>query len=189
MLRKVLELPLPGARLVVIAGDITQEQTDAIVNAANSSLAHGGGVAGAIVRKGGWEIQEASRKLAPVPVGNAVVTGAGQLPCRWVIHAVGPVWGEGEEEMKLRSAVRSALARAEEMRLKSVALPAISTGIFGYPKEAGCRVIAQECLAHLRKTGSVREIHLVALDEETVSAFSQACKELEDPLPPEGHHS
>lgn len=187
MLRKVLELSLPGARLVVIAGDITEEQTDAIVNAANSSLAHGGGVAGAIVRKGGREIQEESRKLAPVPVGNAVVTGAGQLSCGWVIHAVGPVWGEGEEEIKLRSAVRAALARAEEMRLNSVAFPAISTGIFGYPKLAGCRVIAQECLAHLRRTGSVREIHLVALDEETVSAFSQACKELEHQLP--GHHS
>lgn len=189
MLRRVLELPLPSARLTVIAGDITEEQTNAIVNAANSRLAHGGGVAGAIIRKGGWEIQEESWELAPVPVGNAVVTQAGQLACRWVIHAVGPVWGEGEEETKLRSAVRAALARAEELHLNSVALPAISTGIFGYPKKAGCRIIAQECLAHLRKGGSVREVHLVAMDEETVSAFSQVCRELEPQWAAEGDHS
>uniref|UniRef100_A0A7C2NIS3 Macro domain-containing protein n=1 Tax=Thermoanaerobaculum aquaticum TaxID=1312852 RepID=A0A7C2NIS3_9BACT len=165
-------------QLVVVKGDITEERVDAIVNAANSQLAHGGGVAGAIVRKGGRIIQEESNRLAPVPVGGAVVTSAGALPCRWVIHAVGPMWGEGDEENKLRSAVRQALLRAEERQAKSVALPAISTGIFGYPKAAGCQVIAFECARFLQEAQSVREIHLVAWDEETAHCFLQACQGL-----------
>ncbi|MFN3414213.1 MAG: macro domain-containing protein [Thermoanaerobaculum sp.] len=165
-------------QVVVVKGDITEEQVDAIVNAANSQLAHGGGVAGAIVRKGGKSIQEESNKLAPVPVGGAVVTSAGALPCRWVIHAVGPIWGEGDEENKLRSAVRQALLRAEELNAKSVALPAISTGIFGYPKAAGCRVIVYECAQFLLQAQSAREIRLVAWDEETAQHFLEVCQEL-----------
>ena len=177
--RVLWQQTLGRGRLMVVQGDITEERTDAIVNAANSQLAHGGGVAGAIVRKGGWEIQEESFRLAPVAVGGAVITGAGRLPCRYVIHAVGPVWGEGDEERKLRQAVRSALARAEEKSLRSVALPAIATGIFGYPKAEGCRVIAEECWKHLLDPGSLREIHLVAFDEETAQRFTEACQWLE----------
>lgn len=176
--RTVFQLPVQQRRILVIHGDLTEEPTDAIVNAANSQLAHGGGVAGAIVRKGGWSIQEESNRLAPVPVGEAVVTGAGRLPCRFVIHAVGPRWGEGQEEAKLRAAVRSALQRAEERGLRSVALPAISTGIFGYPKAEGCAVIAQECVAHLRAAKTVEEIRLVAFDQETVQHFQSACEQL-----------
>lgn len=156
----------------VVRGDLTEQGVEAIVNAANSALAHGGGVAGAIVRRGGAEIQSESNALAPVAVGQAVVTGAGRLPCRYVIHTVGPVWGEGREEEKLRSAVRSALARAEERGLQSVALPAISTGIFGYPKAEGCRVIVEETTAHLRgAVRSIRLVRLVSIDEETASLF------------------
>lgn len=176
--RIVFQLPLQQKRILVVHGDLTEEPTDAIVNAANSQLAHGGGVAGAIVRKGGRSIQEESHRLAPVPVGEAVVTGAGRLPCRFVIHAVGPRWGEGQEEAKLRAAVRSALQRAEERGLHSVALPAISTGIFGYPKAEGCAVIAQECVAHLRAAKTVEEIRLVAFDQETVQYFQSACEQL-----------
>lgn len=167
-----------GGQLMVVRGDITEEPVDAIVNAANSQLAHGGGVAGAIVRKGGRVIQEESSRLAPVPVGGAVVTSAGALPCRWVIHAVGPVWGEGDEENKLRSAVRQALMRAEELRAEKVALPAISTGIFGYPKAAGCRVIVSECGKFLQGASHLLEVRLVAWDEETAQHFLRACREL-----------
>lgn len=162
-------------QLMVVKGDITEEQVDAIVNAANSQLAHGGGVAGAIVRKGGRVIQEESSRLAPVPVGGAAVTSAGALPCRWVIHAVGPVWGEGNEEQKLRSAVRQALMRAEELQAEKVALPAIATGIFGYPKPAGCQVIVSECSTFLQNARHVREVRLVAWDEETAQHFLHAC--------------
>ena len=163
----------------VVVGDLTEEGTDAIINAANSALAHGGGVAGAIVRKGGAEIQRESLEVAPVPVGSAVVTGAGRLPCRWVIHAVGPVWGEGDEEAKLRRAVGSALARAEDLGLASVALPAISTGIFAYPKAEGCRVIVEEVARHLLgPTGSLGSVRLVSIDEETASHFMAALNQL-----------
>ncbi len=163
--------------LEVVQGDLTLQAVDAIVNAANSSLAHGGGIAGAIVRRGGEEIQVESYRKAPVPVGGAVVTGAGRLACRYVIHAVGPVWGEGDEEAKLRHAVRSALACAEELQLASVAVPAISTGIFGYPKAAGCRAIAEEVRAHLAlPAASVRRVRLIAIDEETASHLLSAAR-------------
>jgi len=163
----------------VVVGDLTDETTDAIVNPANSALAHGGGVAGAIVRRGGGEIQQQSWAKAPVPVGGAAVTGAGRLPCRWVIHAVGPVWGEGDEESKLRRAVASALARGEELRAASLAMPGISTGIFGYPKADGCRVIVEEVARHLREAqGSVATVRLVSIDEETASHFLAALNTL-----------
>jgi O-acetyl-ADP-ribose deacetylase (regulator of RNase III) len=163
----------------VVLGDLTEEGTDAIVNAANSALAHGGGVAGAIVRKGGEEIQRESLEKGPVPVGGAVVTTAGTLPCRFVIHAVGPVWGEGDEEAKLRRAVGSALARAEDLGLASLALPAISTGIFGYPKAEGCRAIVEEVARRLRMpAGSLSNVRLVSIDDETASHFVVALNEL-----------
>jgi len=164
-----------SGEVAVVCGDLTEEDSDAIVNPANRNLAHGGGVAGAIVRRGGEEIQRESWAKAPVEVGGAVVTGAGRLRCRWVIHAVGPVWGEGGEEAKLRAAVASALARAEELGLSSVAMPAISTGIFGYPKAAGCRVIVDEVRRHLAGgRGSLELVRLVSIDAETASHFLDA---------------
>jgi O-acetyl-ADP-ribose deacetylase (regulator of RNase III) len=179
MARILLTRSIGRGEISVVIGDLTEEGTDAIVNPANSGLAHGGGVAGAIVRRGGTEIQRESLEKAPVPVGSAVVTGAGRLPCRWVIHAVGPVWGEGDEEAKLRKAVGSALARAEDLGLASIALPAISTGIFGYPKAEGCRVIVEEVARHLlRPTGSLGSVRLVSIDEETASHFMVGLNQL-----------
>jgi len=175
MARVLASRAIGRGKVSVVVGDLTEEGTDAIVNAANSSLAHGGGVAGAIVRRGGEEIQRESLAKAPVPVGGAVVTGAGRLSSRWVIHAVGPVWGEGHEEAKLRRAVGSALARAEELGLTSLAMPAISTGIFGYPKAEGCRAIIEEVTEHLlRAAGSVTDVRLVSIDDETASHFLAA---------------
>ncbi|WP_457679950.1 macro domain-containing protein [Thermovibrio sp.] len=168
----------------VIRGDITEEDTDAIVNAANSLLKHGGGVAGAIVRKGGRIIQEESDRIVkekgPIPVGGAVYTTAGKLRAKFVIHAVGPIWGEGDEERKLRSAVRSALKVADELGLRSISLPAISTGIFGYPKEEGVRVIVDEVLSYFKRNpnSSIREVHFVAIDGETAELFKKALLEL-----------
>lgn len=120
----------------LVKGDITEIEADVIVNAANSYLEHGGGVAGAIVRKGGYIIQIESReyvkKHGPVPVGGVAVTSAGKLKAKYIIHAVGPRYGiEGEE--KLEEAIRNSIRKAEELRLSSIALPAISTGIYGYP--------------------------------------------------------
>ncbi|HOC44581.1 MAG TPA: macro domain-containing protein [Thermoanaerobaculales bacterium] len=166
------------ARCTVSAvhGDLTEQRVDAIVNAANSALAHGGGLAGAIVRRGGRVIQEESDRLAPVPVGGAATTGAGALPCRWVIHAVGPRWGEGDEELKLRSAVRSSLAEAARIAATSLAVPAISTGIFGYPKPAGTLAITDELFRwlELHPEAVLREVRLTAFDLETASLFAAA---------------
>lgn len=173
---KVLkEIEINGRKIKVVLGDITKENTEAIVNAANSLLKHGGGVAGAIVRKGGMEIQRESdeivRKRGPVPVGSSVYTGAGKLKAKYVIHTVGPVWGEGNEEEKLRNAVKSALKLADDLKVSSVALPAISTGIFGYPKEEGTRVIFEEVVNFLKRDSHLKEVHLISIDEETANIF------------------
>ncbi len=169
-----------GKVVKVVMGDITEEDTDAIVNAANSYLKHGGGVAGAIVRKGGKVIQEESDRIGYCPVGKAVYTSAGNLKAKYVIHAVGPRWGEGNEEKKLRSAVRSALEVATELGLKSVALPAISTGIFGYPKEEGTRVILEEVVSFLKERDtSLEEVHLTNIDRETSELFLRHLEEVE----------
>ncbi len=176
------EKEINGKKVKVVLGDITLENTEAIVNAANSLLKHGGGVAGAIVRRGGRVIQEESDRIVKergaVPVGSAVYTSGGELKAKYVIHAVGPVWGEGDEERKLRSAVRSALELADQLGVKSVALPAISTGIFGYPKEEGVRTIVDEVVRFLKEKPetSIKEIHLTAIDRETAGLFR---KELE----------
>jgi O-acetyl-ADP-ribose deacetylase (regulator of RNase III) len=121
----------------LVRGDITELDTDAIVNAANSQLILGAGVAGAIRRKGGPSIQEECLAIGYCEVGSAVITGAGNLEARYVIHAVGPRMGEGSEAGKLANAVRASLNVAEQRGLHSIAFPAISTGVFGYPLE-GC---------------------------------------------------
>jgi O-acetyl-ADP-ribose deacetylase (regulator of RNase III) len=167
----------PRQCCLLVQGDLTEERVDAIVNAANSRLQHGGGVAGAIVRKGGPEIQSESdswvRAHGPVSHREPAVTGAGRLPCRAVIHAVGPVWGEGDEDSKLRSAVLGALGAAEERGFASISLPAISTGIFGFPKERGAGVIFQavEDYAAAHPASPLQEIRVTILDDPTLEAF------------------
>jgi O-acetyl-ADP-ribose deacetylase (regulator of RNase III) len=175
--RQVLEeREVGGCTLRAVLGDLTAERVDAIVNAANSMLVHGGGLAGAIVARGGQEIQEESNRLAPVAVGSTAVTTAGKLPSAWVIHAVGPRWGEGDEEAKLRSAVRSSLREAERLAARTLALPAISTGIFGYPKREGTRVIVEEVLTWMERGPVTRfeAIHLTAFDRPTAQLFANA---------------
>ena len=139
-------------------GDLTQERADAIVNAANSGLQHGGGVAGAIATAGGPVIQEASerwiREHGGVPTGQVAITEAGDLPCRFVIHTVGPVWEDGndQEDLLLRQAVSNSLMAAEGLGLTTIALPAISAGDFwlpkrpmcGHPGQSGCRLLRGE---------------------------------------------
>ncbi|MCD6082463.1 macro domain-containing protein [candidate division WOR-3 bacterium] len=167
-----MEVKVGDKKVIIKQADITEEQVDAIVNAANPYLKHGGGVAGAIVRKGGKIIQEESNKIGYVPVGEVAVTTAGKLKAKYVIHAVGPRWGEGDEEAKLRRAVRNALSKATELKLKSIAMPAISTGIFGYPKEEGTRVILEEVVNFLKQeTTTVDEVRLVSIDKATYEMF------------------
>ena len=171
-----------GQTLRVVRGDLTREPVEAIVNAANEHLAHGGGVAGAIVRRGGYQIQEESnrwvRDHGPVPTGSAAITGAGNLPARYVIHAVGPVWGSGDEEAKLSSAARSALELAAQHNVRSVSLPAISSGIFGFPKPLCAQVILRTVCDFLAQHAdcSVREVNVVLLGQEMADIFSDEAR-------------
>jgi O-acetyl-ADP-ribose deacetylase (regulator of RNase III) len=169
-----------GVLLQLVQGDLTLEQVDAIVNAANAPLRHGGGLAGAIVRRGGPSIQAESdawlRQHGPVTHDRPAYTGAGDLPCRYVIHAVGPVWGEGDEDNKLAAAVRGSLQVAAELGLASVALPAISTGIFGFPVERAAVIILSNIYNFFspKPQVSLRLVRLVELDAAKLTIFRQA---------------
>ena len=171
-------------RLELAQGDLTEEPLDAIVNAANAHLQHGGGVAGAIVRKGGYQIQEESnawvRKYGPVSHAKPAYTSAGKLPCHYIIHAVGPVWGEGDEDAKLAAAVSGSLVVASQLRLHSIALPAISTGIFGFPRKRAARIILVAILETLRNNpeSSLNQMRLTLFDQATLEAFQEEWKEI-----------
>ena len=132
-----MQAKIGQSRVELVEGDITEMDTEAIVNAANDRLILGAGVAGAIRSKGGPGIQEECDTIGGTYVGGAVVTGGGNLKARYVIHAVGPRMGEGDEDRKLGEATLNSLKRAEEHHMKSIAFPAISTGIFGFPRSAG----------------------------------------------------
>ena len=164
----------------LVLGDITERDTDAIVNAANSHLQHGGGVAGAIVRRGGQIIQEESDKIGFTPVGQAVLTSAGRLPARFVIHAVGPRMGEGDEDNKLKNAVINSLLLASQRGLQSISIPAISSGIFGFPKDRCAKILVGESVAFLKKqTGS--SLHLIEFcihDDLTLGYFKKEFENL-----------
>lgn len=164
------------ARIELIQGDITALAVDAIVNAANEHLQLGGGVAGAIRRKGGSSIQAECDRIGGCPTGGAVVTGGGALPARWVVHAVGPVWSGGSagEDELLASAVASAIARAEEAGARSVALPAISTGIYGFPLERAARIAVTTASAAARACTCVERIVFCLFDSAALAAFQKA---------------
>lgn len=171
--------------LVLTQGDITAMETDAIVNAANERLAHGGGVAGAIVRRGGSEIQQESdawiRKHGQVPTGETAITGAGRLPAQYVIHAVGPVYDRGRAARSaelLASAVRSSLAMADQHGLTSIALPAISTGIFGYPLEEAARVMVEATVAYLEGETGLERVVFCLYDQRAFDTFAAALSEV-----------
>jgi O-acetyl-ADP-ribose deacetylase (regulator of RNase III) len=145
---------------------------DAIVNAANSALQHGGGVAGAIVRKGGRSIQEESDRIGHVPVGGAAMTGAGTLRARHVIHAVGPRMGEGDEDRKLAAAITSVLKLATEQGLRSLSIPAISAGIFGFPKDRCARILVGETARFLAAgETSLQMVEFCIFDREAYGFF------------------
>ncbi len=158
--------------LVLIQGDITAEDVDAIVNAANHTLLGGGGVDGAIHRAAGPELVEYCRAMGGCETGEAKITPGFNLTARWVIHTVGPVWhggGHGEPEL-LASCYRESLARADEVEADTVAFPAISTGVFGYPIDAAAAI----AVATVRSAPtSVSKVRFVAFNQETVDAYQR----------------
>ncbi len=171
-----------GQHLQIAEGDITQERVDAIVNAANKHLSHGGGVAGAISRRGGPQIQAESdawvQQHGPVKYAEPAYTHAGNLPCRYVIHAVGPMWGEGDEAVKLSAAISGSLRLADRLELTSIALPAISTGIFGYPKQEAAEVILTSILEYFAQNtaSGLQTVRLTLYDRPTIQAFQSVWK-------------
>lgn len=171
----IIEKTINNRTIRLLKGDITERQVDAIVNAANSHLQHGGGVAGAIVRKGGHIIQEESDRIGYVPVGNAAVTGAGSLPCKYVIHAVGPRMGEGDEDNKLKNALINSLKLASGKGLKSISIPAISSGIFGFPKDRCAEILVREAVTYLKENPktSLEIIEFCIYDDTTLEHFKR----------------
>lgn len=169
-----------NALLELLEGDITEINTDAIVNAANSYLKHGGGVAGAIVRKGGQVIQDESDQISYCPVGRAVITGAGRLKAKYVIHAVGPRMGEGDEEEKLKNATLNSLRVAEQNHLKSISFPAISSGIFGFPVDRCAKIMLSNTISYLQGDTTLKKVVFCLYGKDNFAVFQ---KELEKQLP------
>ena len=162
--------------LRAVFADITERDVDVIVNAGNSYLKHGGGVAVAIVRKGGKIIQEESDKIGFVPVGSSVITTAGRLLCKAVIHTVGPRMGEGNEVTKLSAAIRNSLELASDKRFTSISMPAISSGIFGFPKDKCVVILVKEAKKFLVNNNNITSLEIVefcSIDDETVDYFKR----------------
>ena len=167
-----------GTRIVISQGDITEAEVEAIVNAANTDLMLGAGVAGAIRRKGGPEIAMQCAEHGPVKLGEAARTGAGTLKARYVIHAASMHLGGVTSAASLRNAVRNSLARAEEKKLKTLAFPAIGTGVAGFPMKQCSEIMLEEILRHIRGETSLEEIHFVLFDERGLQKFQKTYSEL-----------
>src|SRR5512138_1124396 len=171
-----------GQAIQIVQGDISTEEVDAIVNAANAALQHGGGVAWAISRKGGSAIQRESddwvREHGSVSHARPAWTSGGLLPAKYVIHAVGPVWGDGDEDHKLEAAVTGSLQVADELKCSSIALPAISTGIFGFPKDRAAGIIFSTVEKYFveNPASGLRQVRLVLFDQPTLDAFVKRWK-------------
>lgn len=174
-----------GQTIQIVQGDITTEQVDAIVNAANEHLQHGGGVAWAISKKGGPAIQKESdawiRQHGPVSHSRPAWTSGGLLPAKYVIHAVGPVWGDphdaeagGDKDKKLSDAVTGSLRVADELKCETIALPAISTGIFGFPKDRAAGIVFTSIEKYFESnTSSLKVVKMLLYDQATVDVFIQ----------------
>ena len=161
----------------LVKGDITEMETDAIVNAANAQLILGGGVAGAIRRKGGPAIQEECNKIGGTFVGGAVITTGGNLKARHVIHAVGPMMGEGDEDNKLSNATINSLKVADENQLTSIAFPAISTGIFGYPLDRCAEIMLSDTISYLKNKTGLEKVVFCLFDQQAFDIFEEALEQ------------
>lgn len=168
-------------RLKIIQGDITKCQTDAIVNAANTSLLGGGGVDGAIHRAAGPELLAECRTLGGCPTGEAKATKAYRLPCRYVIHTPGPIWrgGKAHEEQLLASCYRNCLAQASALGCKTVAFPSISTGVYHFPLQRAAHIAIQTISEYLHAHSDIQVVTMVCFDSASLAAYQQALAEWE----------
>lgn len=175
-----MKIKVGHSHLELIQGDITKQSTDAIVNAANSSLLGGGGVDGAIHRAGGPAILEECRKIGGCPTGEAVITTGANLKAKYVIHTVGPIWGGGErnEDRLLETCYRRSLERAEENHLKSISFPSISTGAYRFPLERAARIALKTVINHLNGKTEIEDAVFVLFDSGTFEAYRKALEEI-----------
>lgn len=160
-----------GLTVEVRQGDLTQQEVDAIVNAANNDLELGGGVAGAIARAGGPQIQAECRRIGPIEVGDAAISGGGTLRARYVIHAASMRLGGRTSAESLRSSTRRSLEIAKDKGLRSIAFPAVGTGIAHFPMDECARIMLEEVVAHSRNPSSIREVRFVLFGADAESAF------------------
>jgi len=170
------ELKINKSKIRLVKGDITELNVDAIVNAANAQLIMGGGVAGAIRSKGGAEIQKEADNKTPISVGGAVITTGGNLKARHVIHAVGPRQGEGNEETKLKNATFNSLNLMDEHNLKTIAFPAISTGIFGYPIDKCADIMISTTKTYLKSETGIEEVIFCLYTQKDYDVFKERLK-------------
>lgn len=168
-----------GVTLALIRGNIVEVHADALVNAANSGLRGGGGVDGAIHRAGGPSIMEECRKIGGCPTGEAVVTTAGRLPAKYVFHAVGPIYsGSIDDERLLASAYQSCLNLAEQLQVKSISFPSLSTGIYGYPLELAAPIALGTIIEHIKKPTCLQQVLMVLFGESAYKVHEQALDKL-----------
>jgi len=171
-----MELTIKNSKIKLVQGDITELSTDAIVNAANAQLILGGAVAGAIRRKGGPSIQEECNKIGGSIVGGAVITTGGDLKAKYVIHAVGPRMGEGNEDEKLKNATLNSLKLMDEQRLKTIAFPAISTGIFGYPIDRCAKIMISNAKEYLAGETQIEDVIFCLYSASDFKVFEDELK-------------
>jgi O-acetyl-ADP-ribose deacetylase len=180
-----MEIKIKNTQLSLVQGDITRQKTDAIVNAANSSLMGGGGVDGAIHRAGGPAILEECKQIVArqgrLPAGKAVITSGGNLPAKYVIHTVGPVWqgGASDEPRLLASAYRESLKLAEKYNLKNISFPSISTCAYGYPVDEAAKVAVSAIISFLNnEADSIKEVVFVLFESRTYQAYEKALQSI-----------
>ena len=173
-----MKVDIENRILELVEGDITEMQTDAIVNAANAQLILGGGVAGAIARKGGPSIQQQCDKIGGTFVGGAAITNGGNLKAKYVIHAVGPRLGEGNEDEKLKNATLNSLKLADENNLKSISFPAISAGIFGYPIQRCAEIMLSTTIDYLKGQTGLERVVFCLYGKDSYQVFENQLKEI-----------
>src|SRR5436305_5580412 len=168
-----------GVTLALLQGNIVDVEVDAIANAANSALAGGGGVDGAIHRAGGPTIMAECRKIGGCPTGSAVATTAGKLRAKYVFHAVGPIYrGGSEDERLLASAYKSCLELAEQYKVESIAFPSLSTGVYGYPLDLAAPIALRTIIEHIKEPTSLKQVMFVLFGERSYQAFEEALTKL-----------
>jgi O-acetyl-ADP-ribose deacetylase (regulator of RNase III) len=177
-----MEINVGSSRLSLVRGDITNESTEAIGNAANSGLRGGGGVDGAIHRAGGPQIMEECNKIGGCPTGSAVITTGGKLKAKYVIHAVGPIYKDGNsgEEKLLSGAYKTSLEIASKKGVKSIAFPSISTGVYGYPIADASKIALKTVIDYLRENPEIELVRFVLFSEKDLSVYEESLKELAD---------